>query len=92
MEEQFHAIYLNEGGFNVKSEKLKVVSKKIILNLLMLLIILAIIVAITGVPINFNIYNKKYKKYKINIYYSYISESNRSNLDIRKKKVCSKYS
>ena len=78
MEEQFHAIYLNEGGFNVKSEKLKVVSKKIILNLLMLLIILAIIVAITGVPINFNIYNYK-NKYITNMPMADVGNSIKSN-------------
>jgi ABC-type dipeptide/oligopeptide/nickel transport system permease component len=43
------------GGVKMKAEVIKVVAKKIFMNILMLLVILSIVIAVTGVPLDFNI-------------------------------------
>ncbi|HAK43679.1 MAG TPA: hypothetical protein DCM59_14480 [Clostridium sp.] len=37
------------------AEKLKIIAKKVFINILMLLIILFLVIAVTGIPVNFNI-------------------------------------
>ena len=46
---------MKRGGVKMKAEIVKVVTKKVLMNILILLVIVFLVIAVTGIPLDFDI-------------------------------------